>query len=171
MVDSSQIISIVLVFAPVIAAIPSIVGVFDVGYKDAKKRFEEIGKSLKERKIESWRYVFLGERVDGSEIAVSDEHIGNVLRAITEGESLHCFLAYCKGCFNFYYAFLLVIFASGVAHGFVDFMAWAPSAIQFINGYKGVVIACTLLYVVGGAVWLFYAKYRLDKKYEKYLGI
>lgn len=171
MLETSQIISIVLVFAPVIAFIPSLTGVFDVGYKDAKKKFEDVGTTLKERKIENWRRVFSGKTENGVDISLSDDYIANVLRNMKEGEVLQSFLKFCRRSFHLYYALLLLIFCLGVIHGFFDLINWLPDVIEYVNGYKVLVIASVLVYVVVGTVFLFSAKYLLEKKHNEYREI
>lgn len=164
---TADIISIVLIGVPLIAALPPITGVFDLNYGDSKKQFQEKGKVVKDKKIEAWRKVFLGANADG----FNDEYVITVLRDMAEGKNLSRTLKFCKGCFNFYYLSLYLIIALGVVHGFLSLFALSPNLLLFINSYKVLIIAGTLLYIIGGLGGLFFLKWRLEKKYEKYIEL
>lgn len=171
MLSSEQIISIALVSTPLLAGVSSMTGLFDLGFKDSRKRHEEIAKVLKERKIEDWKYVFGGDRVDGTNISLNNDHVSNVLRRIDEGVSLQSSLKLCKKSFHFYYTCLLAIFCGGVVYGSLSLIGWFSGLTSYIGLQKIPVIVGTLIFVVGGMIWLYIIKHKLEKKYEKYVGI
>lgn len=164
MLNTSQIISSVLIFPPLIVGILPVFDTFDLSYRETKKKFLEIGKSLKEKKIYNWRKVFIGANADG----FSDEYVAAVLNDILDGDSLGQSLKFSKRCFDFYYIVLFIIFSLGVIHGVCNLTGQVPQIISYINNYSIEIITGTLLYIVLGMAWLFIIKNNLEKKSEKY---
>jgi hypothetical protein len=169
--ETTQIISAVLVFGPLVAAVPPLTGVFDIGFGDAKKKFEEIGATLKERKVEIWRRIFSGADENGAGISLTDDYISNALRNMEEGKRLHKFLKFCRRSFYLYYALLLLVFCIGCVHGLLGLTNWAPSFIEAANGYNVPIVATVLIYVVAGTGFLFFIKNRLEHRHNEYRDI
>lgn len=166
MPNAAQNVSFIITAAPIAAgALMSVVSFIGLKPADLEKKFSEIGKTLRERRIENWRSIM------GRVESLSDEEIDIFLKRKDEEKVLKKYLHRCKRSLTLFTFFLFLLIVIGIILILLDYIKYFAEVLLFIGKHPVIFTSATILSIVAGMVCLFMQKQSLSKKYDEFLGV
>ncbi len=157
--------ALLILFAPALSFIISLLGVFDLKMKDTDDFFEKVHKLIRSRKIEDLKKIISinVSKFGGDDL---DKYLSEICESTDNNNVFEKHLLRCRFIYRFYFGLNLIFFLLGVVLVVANLTDKAKDFLNNHSYFLVVLFFIVLIYNIFGTAIIYFLKSSLKNKYE-----